>query len=45
VILLFEYEEQSQQEIAAVLNCTPKAVEMRLYRARQELRERLVGLL
>ncbi|HEX7469623.1 MAG TPA: sigma-70 family RNA polymerase sigma factor [Verrucomicrobiae bacterium] len=45
VILLFEYEEQSQQEIAAVLNCTPKAVEMRLYRARQELRERLASLL
>lgn len=45
VILLFEYEEQSQQEIAAVLNCTPKAVEMRLYRARQELRECLASLL
>jgi len=45
VILLFEYEEQSQQEIAAVLNCTPKAVEMRLYRARQELRECLAALL
>lgn len=45
VILLFEYEEQSQQEIAAVLDCTPKAVEMRLYRARQALRESLASLL
>ena len=45
VILLFEYEEQSQQEIAAVLNCTPKAVEMRLYRARQELSDCLASLL
>jgi RNA polymerase sigma-70 factor, ECF subfamily len=44
-ILLFEYEDRSQQEIAAILDCTPKAVEMRLYRARQELRERLAKLL
>lgn len=41
VILLFEYEEKSQQEIAAIFGCTPKAVEMRLYHARQQLRERL----
>lgn len=45
VILLFEYEGQSQQEIAKVLDCTPKAVEMRLYRARQELRSSLTRLL
>ncbi|HMP84253.1 MAG TPA: RNA polymerase sigma factor [Verrucomicrobiota bacterium] len=45
VILLFEYEEQSQQEIASILKCTPKAVEMKLYRARHQLRERLSGLL
>lgn len=45
VILLFEYEEQSQQEIAKVLDCTPKAVEMRLYRARLLLRESLASLL
>lgn len=38
-ILLFEYEGQSQSEIATVLNCTPKAVEMRLYHARKQLRE------
>ena len=43
VILLFEYEGQSQQEIAAVLDCTPKAVENRLYRARQHLKLTLVA--
>ena len=41
VTLLFEYQEQSHAEIAAALGCTPKAVETRLYRARQLLRERL----
>ena len=40
--ILFEYEDQSHAEIAAVLGCSPKAVETRLYRARQFLRERLV---
>lgn len=45
VVLLFEYEGQSYQEISEVLNCTPKAVEMRLYRARQQLRGTLAGLL
>lgn len=39
--ILFEYEDQSHAEIAAVLGCSPKAVETRLYRARQILRERL----
>ena len=41
VTLLFEYQEQSHSEIAAALGCTPKAVETRLYRARQILREKL----
>jgi RNA polymerase sigma factor (sigma-70 family) len=41
VTLLFEYQEQSHSEIAAALGCTPKAVETRLYRARQLLREKL----
>jgi len=41
VTLLFEYQEQSHSEIAVALGCTPKAVETRLYRARQILRERL----
>ena len=40
-LVLFEYEEQSMSEIAAVLNCTAKAVENRLYRARRQLKERL----
>ena len=39
--ILFEYEDQSHAEIAVVLGCSPKAVETRLYRARQFLRERL----
>lgn len=44
-LVLAEYEEQSYAEIAVVLDCSPKAVEMRLYRARRELRERLAPLL
>ena len=44
-LILVEYEDRSQAEIAAVLECSVKAVEMRLYRARQQLRERLAPLL
>jgi len=44
-LILFEYEGQSQQEIAVVLECTPKAVEMRLYHARKQLRELLTKFL
>ena len=40
-LILAEFEERSQAEIAAILKCSPKAVEMRLYRARNQLRERL----
>lgn len=40
-LLLAEYEDLSQQEIAVILQCTPKAVEMRIYRARQQLRASL----
>ena len=40
-VLLSEYEDQSQAEIAEALGCTTKAVETRLYRARQLLREKL----
>src|ERR1041384_5661421 len=40
-LVLAEYEEQSHAEIAVVMDCSPKAVEVRLYRARQQLRERL----
>ena len=40
-IILCEWEERSVVEAAAILEATPKAVESRLYRARQILRERL----
>ena len=40
-LVLFEYEERSTAEIAATLNCSPKAVENRLYRARQRLKQTL----
>jgi RNA polymerase sigma-70 factor (ECF subfamily) len=44
-LVLFEYEQQSMTEIAAVLDCTPKAVENRLYRSRQRLKQDLASLL
>ena len=44
-LVLFEYEQQSMADIAAVLDCTPKAVENRLYRARQRLKQVLAPLL
>jgi RNA polymerase sigma factor (sigma-70 family) len=44
-LVLVEYEDMSQAEIATVLDCTPKAVENRLYRARKLLREKLSRLL
>ena len=40
-LILSVYEERPQAEIAAILKCSVKAVETRLYRARQQLRERL----
>lgn len=40
-ILLFEYENLSHQEIAVALGCSAKAVETRLYRAREILRRSL----
>jgi RNA polymerase sigma-70 factor (ECF subfamily) len=42
IVLMSEYEDRPHGDIAAVLGCTAKAVETRLYRARQTLRERLV---
>jgi RNA polymerase sigma-70 factor (ECF subfamily) len=41
VVILFEYQDLGYHEIAAALNCSPKAIETRLYRARKILRERL----
>ncbi len=40
-LVLCEWEDLSMAEAAAVLDCTPKAIESRLYRARQLLRARL----
>ena len=37
-IVLFEYEEMSHTEIAGVVGATPKAVETRIYRAKEKLR-------
>jgi RNA polymerase sigma-70 factor (ECF subfamily) len=44
-LILAEYEDRSHAEIGAILGCTPKAVEMRIYRARHELRRQLAPLL
>src|SRR6266511_949460 len=44
-LILAEYEERSQAEIGEILGCTAKAVETRIYRARQQLRARLGKLL
>jgi len=44
-IILAQYEELSQREMAAILDCSPKAVEMRIYHARQQLRQSLAKLL
>lgn len=40
-IVLCEWEDHSMAEAAAILAATPKAIESRLYRARQILREQL----
>jgi RNA polymerase sigma-70 factor (ECF subfamily) len=40
-LVLCEWEERSVAEAAAILEATPKAVESRLYRARQILRGQL----
>lgn len=44
-LVLAEYEGRSQAEIGAILCCSAKAVEMRIRRARQALRERLAPIL
>jgi RNA polymerase sigma-70 factor (ECF subfamily) len=44
-LILSEYENLSHAEIGTILSCTAKAVEMRIYRARQALRESLTKLL
>ncbi len=44
-LILAVYQELPQAEIAAILNCSVKAVETRIYRARQQLRAALSSLL
>ncbi len=44
-ILLFEYQDLSHAEIGAIEGCSAKAVETRLYRARQSLERTLSHLL
>jgi len=44
-LLLSEYEELSHAEISAILKCSAKAVETRIYRARQQLRASFSRLL
>jgi RNA polymerase sigma-70 factor (ECF subfamily) len=44
-IILAEYHDQSYADIAAVMGCSVKSVESRLYRAKQTLREKLQGLM
>ena len=42
-VILFEYEDMSYVDIAAIAGCSVKAVETRLYRARMLLREKLAS--
>ena len=44
-LILAEYEDRSQAEIGEILGCTAKAVETRIYRARQQLRTLLRSFL
>jgi RNA polymerase sigma factor (sigma-70 family) len=44
-LLLSEYEEKSHAEIGHILQCSAKAVEVRIYRARQQLRASLARVL
>lgn len=44
-LILAEYENCSQAEIGEILQCSSKAVETRIYRARRQLRKSLAELL
>lgn len=44
-LVLAEYENLSQEEIARILGCTRKTVEMRIYHARAQLRKSLGDLM
>lgn len=43
-LVLFTYHDLGYHEVAAATGCSPKAVETRLYRARQMLKEKLKNL-
>jgi len=43
-LILAVYQDLPQAEIATILKCSVKAVETRIYRARQQLRTALAGL-
>jgi RNA polymerase sigma-70 factor (ECF subfamily) len=44
-LILHHYERLSYREIGAVVGCSERGVETRLYRARQHLRDELAGFL
>ncbi len=44
-VLLHHYERLSYREMAAITGCSERGVETRLYRARQQLRQRLAAFL
>jgi RNA polymerase sigma-70 factor (ECF subfamily) len=44
-LILALYQDLPQAEIATILKCSVKAVETRIYRARQQLRTALAGLM
>lgn len=44
-LLLFQFEHLSHQDIARVAGCSVKAVETRIYRARQQLKKKLAWLM
>jgi RNA polymerase sigma-70 factor (ECF subfamily) len=44
-LILSEYEEKSHAEIGGILHCSAKAVEVRIYRARRQLRASLARVL
>ncbi len=44
IIVLYEVEQMSYQQIATVLNCSLASVKLRLFRARKRFRERIESL-
>ena len=44
-LILAQYEEKTHSEIGEILRCSAKAVDVRIYRARQQLRTSLGHLM